>query len=185
MTVSVLSVIIIILSLSNEQCLGRVKHLLPETETDKSGAVKKQNILASGTKHAGDRGGQDYQNTMSSEVGPPKKGRTMQHTTYACRSCIIGPKANPFICIQCEPEQATTEFNGKISCNTCTIGALIGDNKISTANCKSCSNDNPDFGEFTQTIYSICYPFILVQVTLSYLLFSSASQLIVSLMIWQ
>ena len=89
MTVSVLSVIIIILSLSNEQCLGRSKHLLVETE-DKNGAVKKQNILASGTKHAGDRGGGDYQNTMSSEVGPPKKGRTMQHTIYACRSCIIG-----------------------------------------------------------------------------------------------
>ena len=152
MTVSVLSVIIIILSLSNEQCLGRSKHLLVETE-DKNGAVKKQNILASGTKHAGDRGGGDYQNTMSSEVGPPKKGRTMQHTTYACRSCIIGPKANPFICIQCE--HATSESNGKIICERCTIGALIGDNKLSSSNCKRCTNDNPDLGEFIETLFCL------------------------------
>ena len=66
------------------------------------------------------------------------------YNTYACKQCILGPRRNPFICRQCH--LANSESTAPVTCKRCSIGTSIGQNHITTFNCKRCRNSKPNLG---------------------------------------
>ena len=64
------------------------------------------------------------------------------YNAYACKQCILGPRRNPFICRQCH--LANSESTAPVTCKRCSIGTSIGQNHITTFNCKRCRNSKPN-----------------------------------------
>ena len=157
---------IIILSLQNEWCSGRMKHLLVNVLDSQDTSPFSEN----GSKEKG----QDYQNyeyqnyEYSNEFQPAINSyetiesseesietfnpaiysdeytsgeiavRPLAAQPHTCGKCIVGATAGRYICSECR--RNINSVRRQYSCRTCTTGTT----DAAPFTCSRCTNNNPD-----------------------------------------
>ena len=147
---------IIILSLQNEWCSGRMKHLLVNV-------LDSQDKFPPFSENGGEERGQDYQddNNYPDDVEildnypdeeeipdnypdeeempdnyPDEEEGPLAAQPHTCGKCIIGATTGRFICSECRRNKSDRQY----SCRTCTTGTT----DAAPFTCSQCTNNNPD-----------------------------------------
>ena len=137
---------IIILSLHNEWCSGRMKHLLVNV-------LDSQDKFPPFSENGGEERGQDYQddNNYPDDVEildnypdeeeipdnyPDEEEGPLAAQPHTCGKCIIGATTGRFICSECRRNKSDRQY----SCRTCTTGTT----DAAPFTCSRCTNNNPD-----------------------------------------
>ena len=136
--------IMIISYLNIEHCSGRTKskHLMVQMKRHKLVIEKQQGFRGQDYQEGGTMSGEDERNAARTH-------HSMDVVQYRCSNCIIGIENSPFICTQCG--LANSDADGQFVCRRCRNGPERGQNRLSTHNCRRCTNNIPDYCEVTCT----------------------------------